>query len=185
MIAMVRHLIEAIALLAALVGCQALTAMTPDPNRARASVSDRVTAAPTNSMTIADAAGCPVTHPVRAPDDIRRDLFGSDSAYGNDVLWVGGLWPNGVITADEGFLGPDGSIGMKFGWWRYARGRLEISGRRLDGQAAPAVGDVPDGYGVTGFQASGVSFPTEGCWEVTGAIGDRALSFVTFVLKQS
>jgi hypothetical protein len=42
---------------------------------------------------------------------------------------------------------------------------------------------VPDGYGSTGLQSSGVWFPTEGCWEVTGTVGDRTLSFVTFVIR--
>jgi hypothetical protein len=42
---------------------------------------------------------------------------------------------------------------------------------------------VPDGYGATGFQASAVSYPTEGCWEVTGRVGDASLTFVTLVLK--
>jgi hypothetical protein len=31
--------------------------------------------------------------------------------------------------------------------------------------------------------ASGVVFPTEGCWKVTGAVGRGTLSFVTFVTK--
>ena len=42
--------------------------------------------------------------------------------------------------------------------------------------------DVPSNYGTTGFQPSGVSFPTEGCWEVTGHVGDTTLTFVTFCI---
>jgi hypothetical protein len=42
--------------------------------------------------------------------------------------------------------------------------------------------DVPDGYGTTGFQVSGLIFPTGGCWEVTGRLGDASLTFVTFVI---
>jgi hypothetical protein len=41
---------------------------------------------------------------------------------------------------------------------------------------------VPDGYGTHGFQSSGVYFPTEGCWEVTGTVGGSSLTFVTFVI---
>ena len=64
-------------------------------------------------------------------------------------------------------------------------GDLRISGRRLDAAAPPLRDDVPDGYGSTGFQASGVHFPTEGCWEVTGDLGTATtLSFVTFVIKR-
>jgi hypothetical protein len=37
---------------------------------------------------------------------------------------------------------------------------------------------------MTGFQASGVYFPNEGCWEVTGRVGRTTLTFVTFVIKE-
>jgi hypothetical protein len=33
------------------------------------------------------------------------------------------------------------------------------------------------------FQASAVTFPTEGCWNVTGRAGEASLTFVTLVLK--
>jgi hypothetical protein len=79
----------------------------------------------------------------------------------------------------------DGSIGWKLGWWRFASGMVTITGRRLDATAPPLRGSAPDGYGSTGFQASGVYFPTEGCWEVTGTVGDAKLSFVTFVLREA
>jgi hypothetical protein len=59
-----------------------------------------------------------------------------------------------------------------------------LARRRLDGPAPPLRADVPAGYGQAGFQASGVDFPTEGCWEVTGAVGGATLSFVTFVARR-
>jgi hypothetical protein len=37
--------------------------------------------------------------------------------------------------------------------------------------------------GLTGFNASGVIFPAEGCWQVTGRADRVALTFVTFVIK--
>ncbi len=77
----------------------------------------------------------------------------------------------------------DGSISQKLGWWRTTPGTLTISGRRLDAPAPPLRADVPDGYGSSGFQASGVFFPTEGCWEITGTVGAATLSFVTFVRR--
>jgi hypothetical protein len=135
---------------------------------------------------MADAASCPVTRPGRfvPPSGVSRDvLFGADASYGNGQLWVGGLGRNGVIAADSRFVEPDGSVGMKFGWYRVASGSLTIAGRRLDAPAPPARAEVPDGYGDAGFQASGVSFPTEGCWEITGAVGPTRLTFVTFVIK--
>jgi hypothetical protein len=132
-----------------------------------------------------DADRCPVTLPgdVGPPGVSQQDFFGWGSSYGNGGLWVGGLWPGGVINAGPEHVAKDGSVGMKFGWWRAAPGKLAITGRRLDAPAPPARGVVPDGYGDTGFQASGVDFPTEGCWEVTGALPTTRLTFVTQVVK--
>jgi hypothetical protein len=112
-------------------------------------------------------------------------FFGWGSSYGNASLWVGGLWPGGVIEAGPEYIAEDGSIGMKFGWWRRVPGSLTITGRRLDGVAPPARGDVPLGYGDRGFQASGVTFPTEGCWEITGHLEKATLTFVTLVIRKS
>ena len=132
------------------------------------------------------AADCPVTlgSPFRPPDGVRRDaLFGAASSHGNGRLWVGGLFPRGVIVAD--FAEPDGSAHMKFGWWRQVRDRLTITGRRLDAPAPPLRAEVPPGYGMAGFQASGVFFPTEGCWEITGSAGSTTLTFVTVVRERA
>jgi hypothetical protein len=123
-----------------------------------------------------------VSKPVEAPAEFRDQLFGSAGAVGNDDLWVGGLGPDGVIAADPQLVESDGSIGWKLGWWRIAPGQLAITGRRLDASAPPLRASVPDGYGTRGFQASGVNFSTEGCWEVTGTIGGSKLTFVTFVI---
>jgi hypothetical protein len=141
---------------------------------------------PPRPVTPADARRCPVTLPRGVgPSGVSADDFwGWDSSHGNGTLWVGGLWPRGVIEAGPEFVGEDGSVGMKFGWWRTAAGKLRITGRRLDSPAPPARGVVPDGYGATGFQASGVDFPTEGCWEVTGTLPTTSLRFVTFVIKK-
>jgi hypothetical protein len=146
------------------------------------------TSSPGGRVTMADAKRCPVTLPTRfsPPPGVSADeLFGSDDSYGNGRLWVGGLWPRGVIVARPDFIDQDGSVGMKFGWWRQVSGYLRITGRRLDAPAPPLRADVPAGYGRTGFQASGVYFPDQGCWEVTGKVGGTALTFVTFVIKQS
>jgi hypothetical protein len=132
---------------------------------------------------MADVKNCPVTKPGKAPADIGDRLFGSSAAFGNNDLWVGGLGQDGVILADSRFVQSDGSIRWKFGWWRIVSGMLAITGRRLDAHGPPPRASVPDGYGPQGFQASGVYFPTEGCWEVTGTVGDSELTFVTFVLR--
>ena len=137
---------------------------------------------PARPVTMADARRCPVTigHPVPSTAWWRDLLAGWDSAYGNGKLWVGGLWPHGVVIMTRDNVGRDGRLGMKFGWYRLTSGYLTITGRRLDAPAPPASGlTFPGGYGLTGFNASGVIFPTEGCWQVTGRV---ALTFVPFVI---
>ena len=93
-------------------------------------------------------------------------------------MWVG-LWRSNVVVQDPR---SDGSIDAKFGWWRGAVGTLRIEGRRLDGPAPPLRANIPTGYGDSGFQAAGIIFPTTGCWEVTGRVGDASLTFVTLVI---
>jgi hypothetical protein len=131
------------------------------------------------------ATACPTTLPGTAvpPGSSPTLFFGAQSSYGNGRLWVGGLWPAGVIKAGPDFIAEDGSIGMKFGWWRAVPGNLRITGRRLDATAAPLRSDVPTGYGERGFQASGVNFPSPGCWEITGTMATTTLTFVTRVIK--
>ena len=133
---------------------------------------------PTTSLapiSMADARDCPVTIPKgRAP---------SAGRYGNAQLSVT-LWPHGVITAGRGYVTRGGEIRMKFPWWRGVRGRLRITGHRIDASAPPLRAQVPHGYGPTGCQASGVTFPAEGCWRVTGSVGSTRLTFVTFVIKR-
>ena len=164
-----------------LAGCVGGRSGTPGP-AALSTTAPR----PSRSVPLTDAKRCPVTRPSRVgPEGVSPDqFFGWGSSYGNGKLWVGGLWPGGVIDAGPEFVDADGAVGMKFGWWRAASGKLTITGRRLDAPAPPARGFVPDGYGATGFQASGVEFPTEGCWEITGALPSSSLRFVTFVVKQ-
>jgi len=88
-----------------------------------------------------------------------------------------------IATPDE--IEKDGSIGMKWPWWRGPKGALRITGRRLDDNAGPLVADISRSYGSSGFQPSGIFFPTEGCWQVTGAVGQARLTFVTLVLEAS
>ncbi len=129
----------------------------------------------------AKSTQCPVTIPRKAPDPPGELLFGSKSASWNGALFVGGLGSDGIVL-----IRPDSpDLSMKFGWYRGAglRGKLAIQGKRLDGPAPPLSAHIPDGYGETGFQSSGVIFPTEGCWEVTGKVGTAVLTFVTRVVK--
>lgn len=86
------------------------------------------------------------------------------------------------VKADPDYVDKDGSIDMKFGW-RGVSGRLSIQGRRLDAPAPRLRAEVSDGYGDRSFQASGVIFPTGGCWEITGLVAQARSTFVRFVIK--
>ena len=132
---------------------------------------------------------CSVTVPTRqvSPEArSTRDAFN----YGGAPLRALLYWPNGRLAAGVlpdgsamAVINADGSIYAKVGWWRGLPGRLTIRGRRLDGKASPLRARVPGGYGSSGFQPSGLTFPTVGCWRVTGTVGTAELSFVVKVTK--
>lgn len=140
---------------------------------------------PPRPITRADAARCPKTvtsYPTGLPGQSASSLGQGVTIYGNGKLFVT-LTTNGISVAPASFVHPDGSIGWKFPWWRYVSGDLTITGHRLDAPAPPLTSDVPP-YGNTDFQASGVIFPTEGCWQVTGTVDHQtSLTFVTFVIQ--
>ncbi len=118
---------------------------------------------------------CPITLPNGSPPPGRT---AGTEFHGNGAIWVGLYTANVVVDEPE----PDASVDAKLGWWRGVPGRLTITGRRLDGTAAPLTASVPDGYGESGFQATALSFPTPGCWEITGRAGEATLTFVTLVI---
>ncbi len=98
--------------------------------------------------------------------------------YGNGALVVA-LPNDGTIHASDPSRGLPGSV--KFGWDRIARGDLVVATRRLDAVTVPQAADVPGGYGDTGFQVSGLNFPSPGCWQVSGTVGGKRLTFVVNV----
>lgn len=128
---------------------------------------------------------CTVTAPNGVAAGEEQPDLGS---YGNRDVSVGpfGLWPNGTVIfkpGGAGFVTRSGALGMKFGWRRGVSGQLRIVGRRLDATAPPLRAEVPSGYGNRGFQATYVIFPTPGCWEVTGRVGEASVTFVTEVVR--
>jgi hypothetical protein len=129
------------------------------------------------------AATCPVTLPNESVPPDATD-WPRDDSHGNGKLWTY-LGPYGVVVAPDEYIEKDGSIRVKWPWWRGVRGKLKVEGRRLDRPARPLRAEINNGYGLSGFQPSGIYFSTEGCWEVTGKVGGASLTFVTVVVKAS
>lgn len=128
------------------------------------------------------AFDCPVTAPNGATPPGESYSRGH---HGNGAIWTG-LWPDGKVVFKPGGPGaiqPDGTLEMKWWWWRSVPGELRIEGKRLDGPPGGILrAEIPAGYGKTGFQVSGLIFPSAGCWEVTAHVGDQSLAFVTAVV---
>jgi hypothetical protein len=114
---------------------------------------------------------CPITYP-------------EGGVQGNDALQAV-LPQDGKFTfipRGGGFIDRDGALGIKLAWNRLKPGKLNVSGRRLDADARPARGYLYD-QGNLGAQSMYLVFPTPGCWEITGSVGEFSLSFVLYVEK--
>jgi len=123
---------------------------------------------------------CPLTKAkwLRPPED---SAVRNPPAYGNyfvnedQSIWASAWW-----TESEEYALHAGEEGNKIGWFRPASAELIITGQRLDAQAPALEFEAPCCY-PTRFQASGLYFPTEGCWEIIAQAEDRKLSFVVWV----
>ncbi|MFC1996939.1 hypothetical protein ACFLXI_04950 [Chloroflexota bacterium] len=97
--------------------------------------------------------------------------------YVNDdsSIWASAWW-----TDQEEYSLSASQEDIKMGWFRPAGAALEITGQRIDAEAPPLEAHIPCCY-PTRFQATGLEFPTEGCWEVTATAADSELAFVVWV----
>ena len=121
------------------------------------------------------ANGCAVTPPIRspAPESTEGGPAGAETSswYVNDdrAIWMlNQNWVPGKRT--------------KTAWFRPARTKLEVTGRRLDATAPPLVFDTPpaDSYRHR-FTPSDMTFPTGGCWEIIAKAGESEARFVVEV----
>lgn len=124
-------------------------------------------------------AACPVTDPKWAlsPEDV---AVNNPPAYGyyfineDRSIWASAWW----FDQNENFL--ISGKALKTGWFRPEGVTLEITGQRLDGEAPALEVSIPCCY-PTRFQATGLTFPTDGCWQVNAAAGGSHLSFIVQV----
>ena len=136
-------------------------------------------------------ASCPVTLPNHGVPAGDRWANEPANTFGNeDGTIFTRLWPGGTVVFEpegSGFVLPDGSLAMKWSWFRTVPGNVVIEGHRLDSPAPPmpriTLRGPAHGYGSTGFHPSGLVFPTEGCWRVTATVADHSLEFTVRVLR--
>lgn len=119
---------------------------------------------------------CPLTEPVweKPPEDSAVSNPPSEGYYfvnEDRSIWASAWW-----VGLEDYQLRVSKEGIKMGWFRPAGAVLEITGQRVDAQAPALEAHVPCCY-PTRFQATGVYFPTEGCWEVKAKAADSELSF--------
>lgn len=147
---------------------------------------------------VAAANACPVTIPnaSQPPPGGGSLAPGTLETHGNGQLWT--ILPqDGVWRVDPRSVEADGTFVEKFVWWRrvverttstvngvltasttYA-GELTITGRPLDGPDSPLeIRTYPEGVHV----GSTITFPTGGCWEITGTAGADSLTFTVYML---
>jgi hypothetical protein len=125
-------------------------------------------------------SSCPISEPtwLLPPDDPAINnppVYGYYFTNDDQSILASAWWTDEY----EGYLHANEN-GIKVGWFRPEAARLQISGSRLDGWAPALEAHVPCCY-PTRFQATGLTFPTEGCWEVTAKAEEKVLTFVVEV----
>ncbi len=133
---------------------------------------DKSISTPTLPQTV-----CPVTKPewVKPPEDSAVEGtpdYGYYYVNEDRSIWASAWWTG----QEEEYLRAN-EEGLKVGWFRPAGATLEIEGQRIDAQAPPLDAHAPCCY-PTRFQATGLVFPTEGCWQVNARATNSELSFI-------
>lgn len=136
-----------------------------------------VGAKPPAPLEVGTPAPCPVTIP---NGDAPAGDAPSPLSHGNGDLWTT-LSADGTTAILPGNVEPDGSLFLKFPWWKDVDGELTIEGRRLDAPAPPLRVHFAWNSAGSRFIPTTLIFATEGCWEVTATVGTSRLTFVTLV----
>src|SRR5690349_16029485 len=128
----------------------------------------------------ASANACLLTEPLRVtpPEDsavLDPPAVGDYFVNEDRSIWASASWATGTTrglnVAKEW---------IKVGWFRPAGAKLVVTGQRLDGEAPPLQFEAACCY-PTRFQASGLYFPAEGCWEVTAKAAEEELLFTVWI----
>ena len=107
------------------------------------------------------------------PKDPSADPFGNGPWYVNETRT---LWAAGQPLVS-------GANGNRILWIKPRGLKIEIIGRRLDGDAPPLKVDVraSSAYLQKGFEPNRLFFSEPGCWEITTTSGKEELTFVVEV----
>ena len=122
---------------------------------------------------------CPVTAPNgRGIPAVEGGSPGGN--HGDGAHLATSLWAEGSIAfkpGGPGCVASDGSLLMKWPWWRGVRGKVSVRGRSLEGKPGTVKAAILP-YGEMGFQPSALVLPGPGCWEVTAEVAKASISFV-------
>jgi len=162
---------------ALLLGACSFGPSPPPPATGASGAAPGVSSGAAATPSLADALhACPVTAPNQStPPGVSGRMF-----FGRNGLWTL-VWPHGFVLVPPDDVRSDGALGMKFPWWRGpgVRGSLDITGEEIASRSP--VQARTSGYGLTGFNASMIYFPSEGCYRVTGTADGASITFVTLV----
>lgn len=144
---------------------------------------------PVDGDTLGEGASCPVTQPPNprfVPPARYSTVLTGRFWYGTPALWTM-IGPDGTW---EGLPYQGGAYSQKLLWWRMGyvgqppEPPLTVTGRRIDGSAAPLVASAAsNGFeaDLGSFMVVGIGIPAAGCWEITGHEAGTDLSFVIWV----
>lgn len=136
---------------------------------------------------------CPVTRPPQPAFVPETGLAPEQGQffYGSDSLWttlpVSGVW-NALPQTEKGFT-------QKIFWWSAdfdisteIYPSLTVTALFLDDkntvpQTIPSSAETTGSDFSSAFMLVGMEFPTEGCWQITGAYKDVELTFTVLVKK--
>lgn len=146
--------------------------------------------APATPTATPEGFVCPIT----APSDVQPAANETPFAADQSIWYENGIWvtlpPDGVLE-----LSPhdEVAVGKLRGWrsttltWMRAdgvEGYVIVSGKRLDAPSnrSPQSPLSPERqYVQLGAVRTGIAFPSAGCWQVTGTVGENAITWVVDV----